>query len=58
MQWIHADALPPNPLACDVMLNTDMCLALLSGNLAGPVGRLTWRESLEFRRALGNGGAD
>jgi len=32
MQWIRADVGPPNPLAGEMMLNTDMCLAFQSGN--------------------------
>jgi len=30
-QWIRADVGPPNPLAGEMMLNTDMCLAFQSG---------------------------
>jgi len=32
MQWIRADVGPPNPLAGEMMLNTDMCLAFQTGD--------------------------
>jgi len=31
-QWVRADVGPPNPLAGEMMLNTDMCLAFQTGD--------------------------